>query len=155
MTVRVVLAVLFALALVAAAQPAVEHARDTRDAEALRATVDRTADAVTSLHRRSDPGPTLATAPRRTLDLNVPDGASLSVERDPPRLEYHLANGPTHRRSLPLQVVTCGDTDELAGDITLVYVGGDDGPVVVATRGFIPGNGTSDSHACTPSALRE
>lgn len=155
MTVRVVLAVLFALAIVAAAQPAVEHARDRRGAESLRATADRTADAITSLHRRSDPGSSLVTAPRRTIDLDLPDGATLAVVTDPPRLEYRLANRPTHSRPLPLPVVACGDTDELAGEVTLAYVEGDEGPVVVATRGFIPGNGTSASHACALPALRE
>lgn len=155
MTVRVVLAVLLALALVAAAQPAIEHAQDTRDAAALDAAVDRTGDAISDLHRRSDPGPTFATAPRRTLDLDVPDGAELRIASAPPRLESQLGDGRTTHRSLPVRVVTCGDTSELSGEMTLVYVTTPAGPVVVATRGFIPWNGTTASHACAPSALRE
>lgn len=155
MTVRVVLAVLAALALVAAAQPAVEHAQRTRDAAALDAAVDRTADAVEDLYRRSDPGTALATAPRRSLSLDLPEGAELAVESGPPRVAFRLANGPTHSRSLPVRVTTCGESGELAGETTLRYVETPDGPVVVATRGFMTGSGTSPSHACTPSALRD
>jgi hypothetical protein len=154
-TVRVALCVVLALALVAAALPAVEHANRTHDSAALDAVVDRTADAVADLHRRSDPGSRLATAPRRTLRIDVPDGAELTVETDPSRLEYHLHGGPVHSRSLPVRVVTCGDDHDLAGETTLVYVEAPDGPVVVATRGFIRGNGTIRPHACAPSALRE
>jgi hypothetical protein len=154
-TVRVVLAVVLALALVAAALPAVEHARSTRDAAALDAAADRAADAVAALHRRSDPARTLAAAPRRTLRIDLPDGAELTVRTDPHRLEYSSDGGPAHSRSLPVRVVTCGDDRNLAGDTTLVYLQTPDGPAVVATRGFIRGNGTKRSHACAPSTLRE
>lgn len=151
MIVRVALAALLALALVAAAQPAVEHARRTERAAELDAAVDRTADAIAALQRRGDPGETVATAPRRSLSLALPANAELVVSSDPARLEYRLGDGPTNRRSLPIPVVTCGESDRLAGDVTLLYVSTADGPVVVATRGFIRGNGSNPSHACAPS----
>lgn len=150
MTVRTVLAVLAALALVAAAQPAVEHATRTRDAAALRANADQFADAVRSLERRSDPGRTLATAPRRALELTVPDGATLVVRDDPPRLVTRLAGAPAHRQSLPTRVVTCTENGALDGPTTLAYVQSAEGPTVVALRGFIRGNGTTAAHACAP-----
>lgn len=64
MIVRVVLAVVAALSLVAAAQPAVEHAMHTRNDAELRTSADQVTDAVTALQRRSDPGQSLETAPR-------------------------------------------------------------------------------------------
>ncbi|MFB6072329.1 MAG: hypothetical protein ABEJ88_05100 [Halobacterium sp.] len=149
MSVRVVLAVVAALALVAAAQPAVDHATRSRDAAALRATTDRVADAVAALHRRSEPGSTFATAPRRTVDVALPAGATLRVRSNPPRLVASLGAGPGHRRTLDVPVAVCGDRSTLRGTTTLAFVETTDGPVVVATRGFIPGDGTKPSHACT------
>lgn len=148
MTVRVVLAVLVALALVAAAQPAVEHATRTRDDAALRVSVDRTADAVATLYRRNDPGETLRSAPRRTLSIDLPADAALSVHGDPPRLVASRTGRPDHRRPLPVRVETCGDSRALRGRTTLAYVETRDGPTVVAMRGFIRGNGTNPLHAC-------
>lgn len=147
MTVRVVLAVLAALALVAAAQPAVEHARNTRDAAAVRANADRVVGAVTDFHRRSDPGDSLAAAPRTTLDLDVPEDATLRVRDDPARLVVAHA-GTEHRRTLPVPVTVCGDRRTLRGTVTLAYVDAPSGPTVVATRGFITGSATTAARDC-------
>lgn len=148
MTVRVVLAVLAALALAAAAQPAVEHATRTRDDAELRATADRAVDAIAALHRRNDPGKTLPNAPRWTLSFDLPADASLSVRRGPPRLVASRPGRPDRRHSLPVRVVVCGDSRTLRGRTTLAYVETDDGPVVVAMRGFIRVSGTTAAHAC-------
>lgn len=153
MTVRVVLAAMFALALLAAAQPAVDHATRTRDAEAVRASAERVADAVADLQRRGDPGESIETAPRRTLRLDLPDDATLRVRHSPPRLVSRLPDGPEHRHSLSVPVETCSDTT-LDGPTTLAYVERADGPVVLALRGFIRGNETTASHACAPRPLR-
>lgn len=153
MIVRSVLAVVAGLALVAAAQPAVEHATRTRDAADLRANADRVADAVRALERRSDPGRTLESAPRRTLDLSLPDGATLAVRGDPPHLVTRSYGGPAHREPLAVRVVTCTEDGTLRGPTTLAYIHTSDGPTVVALRGFITGNGTTPSHACAPSTL--
>lgn len=151
MTVRTVLAVLAALALLAAVQPAVEHATNTRDAVTLRANADEFADAVRSLERRSDPGRTLAVAPRRTLELDVPDGTTLAVHNDPSRLVTRLPGSPAHREPLPVRVVTCGDSGTLSGPTTLAYIRTEAGPTVVALRGFMSGDATTAVHACVPS----
>ncbi|NIB98654.1 hypothetical protein [Halobacterium sp. R2-5] len=153
MTVRVVLAVVFALALLAAAQPAVDHATRTRDDAAVRASAERVADAAADLQRRSDPDESVETAPRRTLRLDLPDDATLRVRDSPPRLVSRLPNGPEHRHSLPVAVETCGDAT-LDGPTTLAYVERADGPVVLALRGFIRRNATTASHACAPRPLR-
>jgi hypothetical protein len=153
-TVRVVLAAVVSLALVAATAPAVEHATSTRDAAVVDASADRVADAVKALHRRNDAAATVASAPRRTVELDLPERATLTVEQDPARLSSRLGGGPGHRRSLPVPVVVCGDDRELRGDTTLVYVRGPNGPIVVAVRGFIRGDGTTAAHACAPRTLR-
>ncbi|MCG1002191.1 MULTISPECIES: hypothetical protein [Halobacterium] len=152
MSVRVVLAVVFAFALVAAAQPAVDHATRTRDSAVVGASADRVADAVDALYRRSDPGETVETAPRRTLRLDLPADATLAVRDNPPRLISILPNGPEHQRLLPVRVAMCGDST-LDGPTTLAYVERADGPVVLALRGFIRGNATTASHACAPRTL--
>ena len=154
MTVRVVLAAVVSLALVAAAAPAAEHATRTRDATAVDASADRVVDAVTALHRRNDPGATLASAPRRTLELDLPARATLTVRGDPLRLVSRLGDDPRHRRSLPVRVTVCGDSRKLRGTTTFAYIRGPDGAVVVAVRGFIRGNGTTAAHACAPRTLR-
>jgi len=148
-TVRVVAAVLAALALVAAAAPAVEHARERRDAASVDATVEETADAVRALARRSDPGERVATAPRRTVDVSLPDAAALRAETDPPRLVVQAGNGAETVRRVSVEVRVCGDRTTLRGDTTLVYVTTSDGPVVLALRGFMRGDGSRAAHACT------
>lgn len=150
MSVRVVIAVAFALALVAVAQPAVDHATRTRDAASVRASAESVADAAAALQRRSDPGESLATAPRRTLALDVPAGASLAVRQRPSRLVWRVAGGVEHRRALPIRVRSCGDQATLDGRVTLAYVDRQQGPVVLALRGFIRGDATTPGHACTP-----
>lgn len=154
MIVRTVLAVLAALALVAAAQPAVDHAARTRDAATLRSSADEFADGVRALERRSDPGRALATAPRRTLELAVPDGATLAVRGEPARLVTRLAGAPAHRRPLSARVVTCTGGGTLDGPTTLAYVRTPAGPTVLALRGFIRGNAATGVHACAPSTAR-
>jgi hypothetical protein len=149
-TVRVALAVLAALAVVAAAMPAVEHARERRDAAALRASADRAADAVRGLYRRSDPGAAVPTAPRRTVTIDVPAGATLTVAREPARFVVRRESGAVTRFRLPVPVQVCGDRSALRGRITFAYVETANGPVVVALRGFIRGDGSTGGHACTP-----
>mgnify|MGYP006273988835 CR=1 FL=1 len=149
MSVRVVAAVLAALALVAAVAPAVDHARDRRDAARVRASVEETADAVRALARRSDPGRRVATAPRRAVAVSLPSGATLAAESGPPRLVARAGNGAETVERVPAPVRVCGDRDRLRGDTTLVYVATGDGPVVLALRGFMRGHGTRAVHACT------
>jgi hypothetical protein len=154
-TVRVVLAVALAVALVAAAQPAIDHATHTSDDAALRANADRVADAVSALRRRSDPGETLTTAPRRTLRLDLPASATVAVESEPPRLVSQLQPGAEHTRPLPIRVVPCTDDWSLEGRVTLAYVESGTGPVVLVLRGFIRGEAATAAHACTPRAVRD
>lgn len=155
MTVRVVLAVTLALALVAAAQPAIEHATRTRADASLRASADSVTDATAALRRRSDAGETLATAPRRTLTLDVPPDAALAVRQDPPRLVARRSGGGHHTTTLPVRVSTCGEDATLDGRVTLAYVDGPDGPVILALRGFIPEDAATAAHACTPRPVRD
>lgn len=155
MIVRVVLAVVAAVALVAAAQPAVEHATTTRDDAALRASADQVSDAVAELQRHSDPGQSLETAPRRTLELDLPADATLAVRANPPRLVFRHSVGTGGQHALPVPVETCGPRSDLHGRITLAYMDRADGPVVVALRGFIRGDAATASHACTTGPHRD
>lgn len=150
MTVRVVAAVLAALALTAVSLPAVEHATDQRDAASVDAAVDHTADAVDALTRRGDPGDRVDTAPRRTVRLDLPRDATLTVEPRPPRLVATTSNGAATTRRLPVPVRVCGDRKSLRGAVTLAYVERRGNPVVVALRGFIGEDGSTPPHACTP-----
>jgi hypothetical protein len=149
-TVRVAVAAVAALAVVAAVLPAVEHAQQRRDDAAVRASVDRAADAVRGLYRRSDPGATVSTAPRRTVAIDAPADTSVAVARDPARLVVRRGNGAVTRYRLPIRVRVCGDRGSLAGPTTFAYVETTNGPVVVALRGFIRGDGSTGEHACTP-----
>ncbi|MFB6269729.1 MAG: hypothetical protein ABEH83_07280, partial [Halobacterium sp.] len=126
-----------------------------RDDASLRASADRVADAVAALHRRNDPGASLASAPRRTLTLALPEDATLAVRQRPPRLVARLADGPPQARSLPVRVQTCGDDATLDGRLTLAYVDLADGPVVLALRGFIRVDAATGAHACTPRPVRD
>lgn len=155
MTVRVVLTVTFALALLVAAQPAVDHATRTRDSAVVGASADRVADAVDNLYRRNDPGDSVATAPRRIIHLDLPEDATLAVRDSPPRLVSQLPNSPAHQRTLPVRVETCSDDSTLDGPTTLAYVERAGGPVILALRGFIRGNATTGSHACALRTLRD
>jgi hypothetical protein len=148
-TVRVVAAVLAALALTAVSLPAVEHATDQRDAASVDAAVDDTADAVEALAQRGDPGDRIGTAPRRTVRLDVPADATLTVETRPSRLVAATANGAATTRRLPVPVRVCGGRESLRGDVTLAYVETRGSPVVVALRGFIGEDGSTPTHACT------
>lgn len=154
MTVRVVAAVLAALALAAVSLPAVEHATDQRDAASVDAAVDHTAVAVDALARRGSPGDRVATAPRRTVRLDLPPAATLTVETQPPRLVATTATGAVTARRLPVPVRVCGDRESLRGDVTLAYVETRGDPVVVALRGFIGEHGSTPAHACTPRPRR-
>jgi len=92
--VRVALAAVVSLALLAAAVPAVEHATRTRDAATVDASADRVVDAVTALYRRNDPVASIASAPRRTLELDLPEGTTFELRTDPPRLVTSPAPAP-------------------------------------------------------------
>lgn len=155
MIVRVVLAVVAALALVSAVQPAVEHATHSQDAAAVQVSSEEVTDAVAALQRSSDPGRSIETAPRRTLRLDLPPDATLTVRENPPRLVARHGNGPPHPQSLAVPVATCGPSAELAGRVTLVYLDRDDGPVVLVLRGFIRGDAATQSHACTTGPPRD
>jgi len=148
-TVRAAAAVLAALALVAVAAPAVDHARERRAAASVEATVEDTADAVRTLARRSDPGERVETAPRRTVHVSLPEAATLATERGPPRLVARAENGGASVERVPVEVRVCGERAALRGDTTLVYVETAEGPVVLALRGFIRGDGGRAAHACT------
>ncbi|SEW07296.1 DUF7311 family protein [Halobacterium jilantaiense] len=149
MTVRVVAAVVSALALVAVAAPAVDHARERRAAASVEATVEDTADAVRALARHSDPGDRIETAPRRTVHVSLPEATTLAAERGPPRLVARAGNGAETVERLPVEVSVCGDGTTLRGDTTFAYIATDGEPVVVALRGFIRGDGSRAAYACT------
>jgi hypothetical protein len=153
-SVRVAVAVVAALAVVAAAMPAVEHARERRDDAAVRASADRAADAVRGLYRRSDPGESVSTAPRRTVTVALPPDASVSVAADGDHLVVERANGARIRYRVPVRVRVCGNRTALRGPTTLAYVDTGSGPVVLALRGFIRGDATTAAHACTTGPPR-
>ncbi|MFB6105491.1 MAG: hypothetical protein ABEJ70_00820 [Halobacteriaceae archaeon] len=176
MTVRVVLTVVFALALVGAALPAVQDARHDAAARAGDRQVDALEDAVGGLVRSSDAvGPGLPAATRR-VRLRVParDAGSVGVAAvSVGGLPNDTAPGDGPRRDVvavrvrgrPVRVVHV-DADLRMGDVdapdarplvcradcavTLRYVRGPDHRVVVVERG----RGFKYERAATPSRVR-
>lgn len=158
---REVLAVLLATALVVAAMPAVEAARERNAAGRAEASLTRVQEVATRLAATEEASP--GGAARRTLSLSVPTGgfASSSVaylavgglpDCETPRdtagtdvIAYRLAGGPVRVASVPIDLRVVADGTLLAdaeplvvrGDarLTLALVAGDDGPTVVAGRG--------------------
>jgi len=77
---RVVLAALLALALVAAAMPAVEAARERRAADGAESTLTRVVERATALAATEEATP--GAAARRSLDLSAPDGGVATAAVD-------------------------------------------------------------------------
>lgn len=79
MSVRVLLSVVLAAALVAAAAPGVDSARTAHAEHAADAGIDEVADAIVAL-QRNDPAPTLDLAARRVVRVRLPDRPSLGAD---------------------------------------------------------------------------
>jgi hypothetical protein len=111
MALRVVLAVLLALALLAVAAPAVEDARTDRTATALDTAGDRVAATADRLVATSDPA-ARGTAARRHLRLTVPTrgpGARAGALRlRDGRVEWRVDGGDWHARPVSRLVVPDG-----------------------------------------------
>lgn len=175
MSVRVLLAVVLAAALVATAAPAVDTARIARAEHAGDATLDDLAAAVAEL-QHTEPAPSVDLAARRVVRVRLPPGAAgtepvLSVGEgfresiaDGPRSDvfaYRVA-GRTRLRRVHVDVRVRRpsggrSTSRLSSDdqglrvedgttLVLSYVERDGRPTILV-REFIPEDGTNPGHA--------
>lgn len=124
---RVVLAVLLAVALLGVAEPAVETARVERSAASVEGDLAAVETAARDLTTTADPATELDVAARRTVTVEVPDGspttapvsfvaigglpdgstASPPEQTDSAVLAYHV-DGATHVRRVPFAIRTLG-----------------------------------------------
>ncbi|MFC7173329.1 hypothetical protein ACFQL0_08055 [Haloplanus litoreus] len=101
--IRVVLAVLLAVALLAAVGPGVEAGREARTVTHLDGVVDRIARGVQSLRAHEDPTRPGETGARRIMRVRLPTpswtaaGATLRVDGDGDRIGYRLDGESPHR----------------------------------------------------------
>ncbi len=79
MTVRVVLAVVLAGALLAAAMPAVETAQDARAEQQLTASTDALVAAADTMVRQSDPVPSGIPGAQRRVRMTIPDSRDATI----------------------------------------------------------------------------
>lgn len=100
--IRVVLAVLLTIALLAAVTPAVDEGRERRTAIHLDRVVDRVERAARSLRAHEDPTRPDVAGARRIVRFRLPErswtavGASLRIDGDRDRIGYRLDGGYTH-----------------------------------------------------------
>jgi hypothetical protein len=104
--IRVVLAVVLAVGLLAAATPAVDEGRTARTAIHLDGITDRIERAARSLRAHEDPTRPSVVGPRRIVDLRLPTrswtaaGASLRIDGSRDVLAYRVADGRPRRTTL-------------------------------------------------------
>lgn len=166
MTVRVLLAAVVALALVGSALPAVEEAQRIRAEHELTDSAERIEAAAAAMVRSSDPVHPGVPGARRRLHLDLPETMDASIRLGRPR-DGRLRNATTIRtqvagrqpslHSVDVPILAAGsqtasaDTGPLVlrADcvITLTYRVVDGRAVVVASRGFMRGNRTNQTHA--------
>lgn len=79
MIVRLVLAAIVAAALLGAAMPAIDDARHDVSATEADRSAQAVADAITELHRSSDPVPRGVPGAKRVVTVEVPDGATIVI----------------------------------------------------------------------------
>lgn len=170
MSLRVLLAVVLTVALVASAAPAIETAQQARADHRLSSAADRIQTNAEALARHSDPVPLGVPAGRRLVRVDLPEdppGGNIrignvsdeagSVEGN--AIVTQVPDGPRsiHPVGVPLLVQSrpddagAGDTLVLREDgyLRLAYRLVDGEPVVVVSRGFKSGNRTSQAHAGT------
>lgn len=177
MSVRLVLAVIVALALLASAIPLVEQAQRARGEQQVESSVDTVRETASRLARRNDPVPSGVPGARTRVRIDLPENAGPVVLRigagfgrpgsnkddtnDTDLLSYRVDGG--ERRTVPVDVdIRARHGPEMRSDsdalviredttITMGYRLVEGAPVVTVVRGFKSGNRTSESHARLPS----
>jgi hypothetical protein len=143
--IRVVLAVLLTVALLAAATPAVDEGRETRTAVHLDRVIDRVDRAARSLRAHEDPTPPEMAGARRIVRFSLPErswtavGASLWIDGERDLIGYRLDGRRAHRtpfRGIDIRTpngrLVVDGSGRYRLDLSLVR---DDGVGVVVTRG--------------------
>lgn len=174
MSVRLLLAVVVATALLASSLPAVDAARTARAEYVLSESTQRTHDAMVQLPRRNDPVPPGVPGARRQVAVSLPpdgagslrigdggDSSQIDDDRRSDVLVYQVDGENPHVRRLEtdVRVVRNGviQSDDTAlvlrrdSVLTLRYVRLDGVPTILVTRGFKSSNRTNPAHVRIPS----
>ncbi|WP_248897508.1 DUF7311 family protein [Haloplanus halobius] len=105
--IRVVLAVVLTVALLAAATPAIDEGRQSRTATHLDSVTDRIERAARSLLAHEDPTPPETVAPRRIVRFRLRPrswtaaGATVRIDGERDVIAYRIQGGRPHRTTLP------------------------------------------------------
>lgn len=170
MSVRVLLAVVLAAALLASSLPAIQDAQRARADHQLRGSADRLGAAIEDVSRHNDPVPLDVPGARRRVQVEVPTNAERAVLQihatprgnrsgAPARIDVSVPGNPTRHTmtAAPLgiwrdgRVVRDGPPLTLREDtvLTLGYRRVNGTPTVTVARGFKSGNRTTSGHVRT------
>lgn len=156
MSVRVLLAVVFTVVLVAAVAPAIDGARDARSRAAATRAADALADGARELVEGGEPPPAGIAGSARTVTVNLPPGCSLVVGDERRVLRTTVDGHRADATALPvpahLPELEPGSELRIGGRVTLHlrYERRASEPVIVITRGFIRESGAKKGYVLTP-----
>ena len=156
MSVRVLLAVVFTVVLLAGVAPAVDDAREAQTrADATRA-ADALADDARELVASGEPPPAGIAGAVRTVRVDLPPGCTLVVSDESQVLRTWIEGQRVDATALPVPVhlprLEPGDELRIRGRVALSlrYERHGAEPVLVITRGFIRESGAKKGYVLTP-----
>lgn len=164
MSVRVLLAVVFTVVLLAAVAPAVEDARDAQTRAAASRAAHTLVDGAEVLVAGGEPPPRGIDGSARTVSVDLPPGAALVVSNDSRVLRTTVDGQRVDSTALPVPVhlpeadseseSESGTELRVRGRVTLYlqYERRASGPVLVLTRGFIRETEARKGYVVTPGA---
>lgn len=158
MSVRILLAVVFTVVLLAAVTPAVEDARDARTSAAATLAADALADAARELVERGEPPPSGIAGPIRTVTVDLPAGSSLVLSNGSRVLRTVIDGQPRDSTAFPAPIHLPGleSSSELRvrGRVTLRlrFERRASSPVLFVTRGFIREAEAKKGYVLSPGA---
>lgn len=158
MSVRVLLAVVFAVVLLSVVGPAVEDARDARTRAAATRAADAIVDGARNLVEGGEPPPRGIAGATRTVAVDLPPAAALVVSNGSRILRTTVDGRRVDTMALPVPVhlpeSESGPKLSIQGRTTLYlqYERRVSGPVIVLTRGFIRETEARKGYVVTPGA---
>lgn len=143
MSVRLLLAAVVTLALLAGSIPAIEQANRARADQALADTTDRLSAAITSLERRSDPVPPGIPGARRRVEIDLPEGsttARLTIDpkgvapdiNDSGAIRYRVSGSQTRVEPVDADIAVVGRAGQIVSRETPLVIRED----TVVTLGY-------------------
>lgn len=160
MSVRVLLAVVFSVVLLAAVAPAVDDAREAQTRAGATRAADALVDGANALVDGGEPPPRGIAGSVRTISIDVPPAAALAVSNGSRTLRISVDGQRVDSAALPVPVHLPDPASESAAELrlrgrttlTLQYERRASGPVIVVTRGFIRETAARKGYVVTPGA---